>query len=142
MLTRNPIYDRYFVRRLVEQVGQLQRANPDVPRQRFPRKMTLRNFDEIYTAPRGGFRDAMDYYHQAAPLPLMDDIRIPTFVLTAADDPFVDVSPFRELPAKPQREIHIAERGGHLGFLGWDGAGGVRWAERQLAEWLLATARR
>ena len=28
--------------------------------------MTLRLFDELYTAPRGGFRDAVDYYHQAS----------------------------------------------------------------------------
>jgi uncharacterized protein len=142
MLARNTLYDRYYVRRLIDQVGRLQRANPGAPRQRFPRNLTLRAFDDIYTAPRGGYRDALDYYRRAAALPVINEIRVPTFILTAADDPFVDAAQFRELPVRPHHEIYIAERGGHLGFLGWDGAGGIRWAERRVADWLLAAAAR
>lgn len=140
MLTENSFYDRFFVRELLAQVNEIHRSNPDLPRLRFPRKLSLRLFDELYTAPRGGFRDALDYYRRAAALPLMESIRVPTFVLTAADDPFVDVESFRGLPARAHHEVHIAERGGHLGFLGWDGKGGIRWGERQLADWLVANA--
>jgi hypothetical protein len=28
-------------------------------------------------------------------------------------------------------------RGGHLGFLGWDGAGGLHWLVRRLTAWVL-----
>jgi CRP-like cAMP-binding protein len=31
--------------------------------------------------------------------------------------------------------VHILDRGGHVGFIGWDGAGGVRWAERRVVDW-------
>jgi predicted alpha/beta-fold hydrolase len=31
----------------------------------------------------------------------------------------------------------VQEQGGHLGFLGPDGAGGIRWAERRVAEWVV-----
>jgi len=141
LLARQPFYDSYFVRALLGQVRRQQRYFPDEPRVRFPTKMTLRLFDELYTAPRGGYRDALDYYRRAASLPLLDAIQLPTFLLTAADDPFVAVQPFRELPSVGRREVHIVEHGGHLGFLGWDGAGGIRWAERRLADWLLAIAR-
>ena len=41
------------------------------------------------------------------------------------------------LPAAPGREVHVLERGGHLGFLGRDGSGGIRWLERRLAAWIL-----
>ena len=34
-------------------------------------------------------------------------------------------------------ELRIVPKGGHLGWLGWDGAGGIRWGERQVANWIL-----
>jgi len=34
-------------------------------------------------------------------------------------------------------QVHIVPRGGHLGFLGWDGSSGVRWAERRIVDWVL-----
>jgi predicted alpha/beta-fold hydrolase len=140
MLRESSFYDRFFVREILAQVNQIHRLNPELPRPRFPRKLSMRMFDELYTAPRGGFKDAVDYYRQGAALPWMEKICVPTFVLTAADDPFVDADSFRELPVRPHYEVHIAERGGHLGFLGWDGKGGFRWGERQLADWLIAKA--
>ena len=66
----------------------------------------------------------------------MPRIQLPTFILTARDDPFIAVEPFEEVRAPAHVEVRIAERGGHLGFLGWDGAGGYRWAERRIAEWI------
>jgi predicted alpha/beta-fold hydrolase len=138
LLALFPFYDRFFVRSLVRQVRCQELFFPERPPVQFPRRATLRMFDDLYTAPRGGFADALDYYRRASALPLMGDIQVPTFILTAADDPFIDVAMIRRLPQAPNREIHISERGGHLGFLGWDGAGGIRWAERKLAEWIVA----
>jgi hypothetical protein len=48
------------------------------------------------------------------------------------------VEPFESLQAPPHVTVNIVPHGGHLGFLGWDGAGGIRWAERRLVDWLLA----
>src|SRR5262249_24921037 len=45
--------------------------------------------------------------------------------------------PLEKLSAPRHMTVRIVAQGGHLGFLGWDGAGGVRWAERCVAEWLL-----
>ena len=50
---------------------------------------TVRQFDEAYTAPHHGFRDAADYYHRASALRVIDHIRVPTLILTAENDPFV-----------------------------------------------------
>jgi uncharacterized protein len=133
---RNRLYDRYFVRGLVAQVRQQQRFFPELRRVRFPRRLTLRLFDELYTAPRGGFADALDYYRKASALPLVPRLAVPSFILTARDDPFIPVDPFEALPVLPQVEIQIVPRGGHLGFIGPDGAGGIRWAERRVAAWI------
>ncbi len=99
--------------------------------------MTMRLFDDLYTAPRCGFADALDYYHRASSLPLIPRIELPALVLTARDDPFIAVEPFEGLRAPANVEVRIAERGGHLGFLGPDGAGGFRWAESFATAWAL-----
>jgi predicted alpha/beta-fold hydrolase len=64
------------------------------------------------------------------------DIAVPTFILTARDDPFVTVEPFAGLGVSGPVEVHVTDRGGHLGFLGPDGAGGIRWAERRVIDWI------
>jgi len=137
-LARNRLYELHFVRELVALAKRRQRHFPDSRPLRFPRRMTLRLFDDLYTAPRSGFADALDYYRRASSLPLISRIRVPALVLTARDDPFVAVGPFEALSAPAHVDVRILARGGHLGFLGWDGAGGIRWAERRVADWVMA----
>jgi predicted alpha/beta-fold hydrolase len=133
---RNRFYENYYVRALLRQVGRLRR-NDDADGLRWPRQPSLQQFDDIYTAPRGGFADAIDYYRRSSALRFIPAIRVPTFILTARDDPFVAVAPFESLAPSPTLRIHIADQGGHMGFLGRDGAGGIRWAETRIVEWLM-----
>jgi predicted alpha/beta-fold hydrolase len=136
-LPKNRFYENNFVRELTTQARLRQRYFPDLPPLRFPRRMTLRRFDDLYTAPRSGFEDADDYYRQASCLSLLPHIQVPTLILTARDDPFVAVEPFEELKVPPHILVRIVPHGGHIGFLGWDGAGGIRWAERRMVDWVL-----
>jgi predicted alpha/beta-fold hydrolase len=136
-LRRNRLYDRYYVRMLTRQVRKHDRHFPGLPRVRFPHGLTMRQFDEMYTAPRGGFADAMDYYQRASSLPLIARIEVPTYILTARDDPFIAAESFEGLRGK-NLDVEIADRGGHMGFLGDDGAGGIRWAERRVEAWLFS----
>jgi predicted alpha/beta-fold hydrolase len=136
LIARYPFYDAYYRRHLVQHVMLHQQYFPDLPRASFPRGSTLRQFDDIYTAPRGGYADVLDYYRQASAQRWIPRITLPTFILTARDDPFVAVAPFEELSVPPAVELHITAHGGHVGFLGADGAGGIRWAEAQLMNWL------
>jgi predicted alpha/beta-fold hydrolase len=132
----NRLYEQYFVRHLKDQVKRNRRHHSDQPKPRFPRQLTMRLFDEMVTAPSWGFADALDYYRRASALPVLGQIQVPAFILTARDDPFIAVEPFETLRPGPATEVHIMGRGGHLGFLGRDGAGGFRWAERRLVEWI------
>ena len=136
LLARYPFYDRFYVGHLTRQVAAHQRYFPGLPTPAFPRGMTLRQFDDVYTAPRWGYVDALDYYMHASSAPWIAKIRVPTLILTARDDPFVAVAPFEALPSVDGVEVHISEQGGHLGFLGADGVGGIRWAEAKLVQWL------
>ena len=69
---------------------------PVRPVARLDRIRTVRQFDAAYTAPFFGFASAEDYYHRAAALRVVEHIQIPALVITAEDDPFVPVEPFRD----------------------------------------------
>jgi predicted alpha/beta-fold hydrolase len=135
----NRFYNLRFARKLVEIAVQHRQLFPDLPTVDFPRDLTLRQFDDLYTAPRWGFADAADYYRRASSRPLIRAIRVPLLILTAQDDPFVGVEPIASLPARAGQDVRIARQGGHLGYIGLDGSSGVRWGERQVAEWMLRT---
>ena len=107
-LPRNRIYNQYFTGLVVSEAKQRQRLFPEMPPLRFPRRMTIRLFDDLYTAPRGGFADALDYYRRASSFPLIPRIGVPTLILTARDDPFVAVQPFEELKAPTNVVVRIA----------------------------------
>jgi predicted alpha/beta-fold hydrolase len=135
---RNWIYDYNFARGLVAEARVRQRHFPDLPHLRFPRRMTVRLFDELYTAPRGGFADAADYYCRASALPLLGNIQVRTLILAARDDPFIAAESLEEAALPAAVELHVLRHGGHLGFVGRDGDGGVHWAERYVVDWLVA----
>jgi predicted alpha/beta-fold hydrolase len=134
---RNRAYDRFFANQLASLARIRAQYYPDPPVPEFPRNLTIRQFDDLFTAPRCGFADALDYYRRASSLPFIARIRVPTLILTARDDPFVAVAPFENLAAPPHIHIEIQDHGGHLGFLGRDGNGGIRWAEQRIVSWLL-----
>ena len=135
-LPANRVYDRFFARQLVRLAKMRQRYYPDPPLPKFPINLTIKQFDDLFTAPRCGFEDANDYYRRASSYPLIPHIQTPTLIVTSRDDPFVAVEPFLELRAPEHVRVEIHDRGGHLGFLGFDGQGGVRWVERRVIDWL------
>lgn len=137
-LAKNRIYEHNFLRDLLFEARLRQRFFPDLPPLNFPRRrMTIRLFDDLYTAPRNGFADALDYYRTTSCASLIPNIQLPALILTARDDPFIAVEPFEELNVPSHILVRIVNHGGHIGFLGWDGFGGFRWAERRIVEWIV-----
>ena len=72
---------------------------------------TVRGFDEAYTAPHHGFRDADDYYFRASALRVIDKIRVPALIIAAANDPFVPADQFRrpEVAGNPHVTVAITQ---------------------------------
>ncbi len=136
MLPRNRFYELHFLRHLIALVHRRERLFPDLTKTRFPRGINIQQFDELYTAPRSGFDGALDYYARASSLPFIPRIQVPTLIVTARDDPFISAEPFETLTDLANVEVRILARGGHLGFLGWDGGGGIYWGERRVVEWI------
>jgi predicted alpha/beta-fold hydrolase len=134
---RNRFYEVFFLRELIALARKRQKLFPDLPPLRFPTTVTMRLFDDLYTAPRSGFADALDYYRRASAARLIERIPVPTLILTARDDPFIAVAAFEELRVPSHITVRILRHGGHIGFVGRDGGGGFRWAERRIVEWVV-----
>jgi hypothetical protein len=132
----NRWYDRYFVSDLLSGARRRQRFFPELALPALPKPMTLRLFDEILTAPRGGFRDAADYYAQSSSAQFVPTIGVPTLILAARDDPFVDPGPIEALRSKASIEIRLTDHGGHVGYLGRDN---LYWGEQAVTDWLAST---
>jgi predicted alpha/beta-fold hydrolase len=100
---------------------------------------TVRSFDEAYTAPHHGFADASDYYQRASAIRVIDRIRVPALIMTAEDDPFVPVEPFREAAVRgnPNVTVVVTKHGGHCAYLehAANGSDGY-WAEREVVRFV------
>ena len=132
----NIAYQFNFVRNLKARLRRKAVAHPDhydlAPLRRV---WTVRQFDEAYTAPHHGFRDAADYYHRASAMRVLARIRVPTLILTAADDPFVPIEPFKAAAGAryPHVTVVMTQGGGHCAFVEPPGAGyDGYWAEREV----------
>jgi uncharacterized protein len=133
----NRLYDRHFVRGLLTQVAMKRRMIPDAPvldGQKLPR--TVFEFDEAYTAPVCGFGTAANYYRQCSSAQFLPEIRVPTLVIAAADDPLIPGKVFADLPRSSAVTLHVARSGGHLGFIGRrNGDPDRRWMDWRVVEW-------
>ncbi len=133
----NRIYDRNFLRNLRAEVARLHASFPDLEPVNLSAAKSLLDFDELYTAPRNGFRDASDYYSRSSAGPLIPRIEVPGLIIHAADDPFIPTEPFRSIKFPEQLALELIPGGGHLGYLSrkpWKGD--RRWLDARISTWL------
>ena len=139
----NLAYEFNFVRNLKARMRRKAAAHPGLFSLDALRGVwTVRQFDEAYTAPHHGFRDATDYYFRASAMRVIDRITVPTLILTAENDPFVPSEPFRSatVTGNPHVTVVITREGGHCSFVergdddGYDGY----WAEREIVRFASA----
>ncbi|MGH9795771.1 MAG: YheT family hydrolase [Candidatus Acidiferrales bacterium] len=97
---------------------------------------TIREFDDVITAPHCGYQNAVDYYHRASSMRVVAQIRVPTLILTAQDDPFIPAAAVRE-PAvanNPNITVVATKNGGHCGFVATEDGHERFWAEARTIE--------
>jgi uncharacterized protein len=130
----NWLYQQNFLVALKQRIRRKRRLFPaHYSTAPLPRIRSVRQFDDAYTAPMSGYRDATDYYYRASALRVAAAIRVPTLIVTASDDPFVPVGPFGDaaVTANPAIRLVVTRHGGHCGFVSpRDGSGDGYWAER------------
>jgi predicted alpha/beta-fold hydrolase len=97
----------------------------------------LYDFDDAFTAPLHGFKNAQDYWTRASAKPQLQRIRVPTLVVNARNDPFV---PHGCLPQDSEVGANVSlwqpEQGGHVGFPAGGFPGHLRSLPQQVGGWL------
>jgi predicted alpha/beta-fold hydrolase len=141
----NALYRWSFVRSLRHRVKRKSRVRPGLFDTRGLRSVrTIRQFDERYTAPHGGYRDAAHYYERTSSLRVISDIRVPTLILHASDDPIIPAHSFADpgIANNPDVLLVMTEHGGHVGFISGPAQGEDRhWAENRVVDFCHALSR-
>jgi uncharacterized protein len=112
------VYTRMFLRTMVPKALQKLEQHPGLfDRERLLAARDLHEFDNVFTAPVHGFKDADDYWVRASAKPHLHRVAVPALILNALNDPFVPVA---SLPQAGDVSRHVTlwrpAQGGHVGF--------------------------
>jgi uncharacterized protein len=129
------MYGRFFLKGLkAKTLAKLERFPGLVDRAAVERVRTIREFDDVVTAPLHGFASAADYYARSSALRFLEHIAVPALLFNAADDPFLPRALLEDVRAaaarNPYLQCHFPPHGGHVGFV----AGPHPWAARYWME--------
>ena len=122
-------YGSHFLARLKKKsLVKLQRFPGLYDKDAVRRTRTLREFDNLVTAPLHGFSDTDDYWTRASSKPDLAHIAVPTLIVHGRNDPFL---PGHFLPAAQQvsASVHLdfPDGGGHVGFASGPFPGNLDW---------------
>ena len=138
------VYERTFVRSLRRKALAKSARFTGFPadEQRVRCARTFYEFDDAVTAPVHGFAGADDYYARASSLPVLEQIRTPTLMVSAADDPFLPPEVLTEVrraaAGNPALHPLFVPHGGHVGFVCGAPWRPRYWAEEQALAFLAA----
>jgi predicted alpha/beta-fold hydrolase len=134
----NQIYNRRFLKSLKIKIKTKARQLPGkINIGHLKEIKTLKEFDEKYTAPLHGFKDADEYYEKCSSRSFIDKIKVPTLIVNAKNDPFLSLGcyPTEEVKNNAMVFLEIPAQGGHCGFY-LPGASGEFWSEKRALEFL------
>ncbi len=133
----NKHLDLFYVRSLLKQLLDRSVVDKAFVAEKMSR-FSLRHFDEVITAPLGGFLNRDQYYDSCSPKHIVGNIRLPTLILAAADDPIIPVSSVLRAPYSTKTVLSMQTSGGHLGFISKDRTplGDNRWLDYFVTTWV------
>ncbi|MDQ8186082.1 alpha/beta fold hydrolase [Pelagicoccus sp. SDUM812002] len=115
----NRFYMRRFIRLLSEKVEAKAKVYPEELDAIGVRDLqSFLAFDGRYTAPLNGYLSAEDYWRKCSALNWLQDIRVPSLLINARNDPFLSEACFPESVVLENSALYSVypNRGGHLGF--------------------------
>ncbi len=117
---RNMIYMKRFLNLLHRKVQAKMAIMPErINDDDYHLIKNFRQYDDRYTAPIHGFKNAEDYWRKCSSRQFIPSIRIPTLIVNAHNDPFLGETcyPYREAGSSPSVFLETPKSGGHVGFI-------------------------
>jgi predicted alpha/beta-fold hydrolase len=136
--TKNWLYMQQFLVSLHEKIKRKMKLMPGaIDDDGFDRIRDFKGFDDRYTAPIHGFKNAEDYWEQCSSARFLSAIRVPTLIVNAFDDPFLasECYPIEQAKESPYVHLEIPLNGGHVGFVQFN-EDGTYWSENRAVEFL------
>jgi uncharacterized protein len=133
--TSNWVYANRFLKSLKKKVIAKAKFFPELKTDKLATIKTLIDFDDHYTAPVHGFKNAIDYYQKCSSIHFLSHIKIPTLIVTAKNDPFLGKECFPDLSRHPFIKFEIPEKGGHVGFTQFN-QNGLYWSELRALDFI------
>ena len=118
--SENWIYRKRFMNYLKKKVTLKAQQFPGVVDLENLKKVKVwRDFDEFFSAPINGYKNAEDFYAQASAKNFMSGITIPTLLVNAQNDPILTpaCSPKALCENHPHIYLENPKEGGHVGFM-------------------------
>lgn len=133
----NAIYEKCFYRLLRSDVHYRHKTFKDLPSIWLPRNLKIYEFDQIYTAPVCGFKNAEDYYNKCSSAHVVGDITLPCRILLSEDDPIISHNSLDKYHLPSNVSLFKTKKGGHMGYLGrYQGGKGFYWLDSLLVDWI------
>lgn len=133
----NWIYSDRFLRSLRKKVIEKSKQYPTINTKALDTIKTLQEFDDYFTGPLHGFKNAIDYYEQCSSIRFVKNISVPTLIVNALNDPFLspDCYPHELLKDHSHVTFESPKHGGHVGFAQFN-KNGLYWSEQRAIEFL------
>lgn len=115
----NIAYQVRFLRSLINKILQKKRQFPDqISLKPLLKTYNLYQFDQYFTAPIYGYKDAEDYYNQNSSLQFLHQLERPALLVNAVDDPFLGDLCYPQAIAEKSSDFFYCQPfdGGHVGF--------------------------
>ncbi len=137
---KNYIYSLRFLKMLFVKVRDKSNQYPELQSIDLKSIKTLKEFDDHFTAPLAGFKDAEDYLDKSSSIRFLSKIAIPTLILNAADDPILgpECYPYQEAQTNDCIFLEVPDWGGHVGFMHRPNQHEY-WHERRAVDFLMQT---
>ncbi|TPE40636.1 YheT family hydrolase [Pontibacter mangrovi] len=113
------IYTQRFLKTLGEKLEQKRQMFPDeLDLTDYSVSWSFPEFDDRFTAPIHGFKNAEEYYTRVSSRQFLESIQVPTLLVNAENDPFLskECYPVQEAEKNPYFYMEMPEEGGHVGF--------------------------
>lgn len=116
---QNWVYSTTFLKYLRKKYRMKMPSHPEkMSREELRKIKSLLDFDQIYTAPAHGYKDAWDYYEKNSCLQFLPEIEVPALILNARNDTFLSPLCYPVDIAENSKAIYLESpaHGGHVGF--------------------------
>lgn len=134
----NKLYMKQFLDTLHEKINRKQAMLPGlINDDDFQSIRNFKDFDDRYTAPIHGFKDAEDYWTRCSSGQFLPMITVPTLIVNAKDDPFLadGCYPVEEASSSKYVYLETPASGGHVGFIQFNKEHRY-WSEQRAMEFL------